>query len=82
MDEFSYEDDDVRCICELRALRRISRTEENSNRKFFGCPLYYSAIIYGLFQMNMLPLVLRMLTMFVHLGFSFIQDDKGCDFFL
>ncbi|CAN1305230.1 hypothetical protein LINPERPRIM_LOCUS26450 [Linum perenne] len=43
MDEFTYEDDDVRCFCELRASRRISRTEVNPNRKFFGCPLYYSA---------------------------------------
>ncbi|CAN1346262.1 hypothetical protein LINPERPRIM_LOCUS40705 [Linum perenne] len=43
MDEFSYEDDDVRCFCELRASRRISRTEANPNRKFFGCPLYYTA---------------------------------------
>ncbi|CAN1166426.1 hypothetical protein LINPERHAP2_LOCUS26692 [Linum perenne] len=42
MDEFSYEDDDVRCFCQLRASRRISRTEANPNRKFFGCPLYYS----------------------------------------
>ncbi|CAN1342407.1 Probable WRKY transcription factor 21 [Linum perenne] len=40
MDEFSYEDDDVRCFCQLRASRRISRTEANPNRKFFGCPLY------------------------------------------
>ncbi|CAN1301733.1 hypothetical protein LINPERPRIM_LOCUS25090 [Linum perenne] len=42
MDEFSYEDDDVRCFCQLRASRRISRTKANPNRKFFGCPLYYS----------------------------------------
>ncbi|CAN1177741.1 hypothetical protein LINPERHAP2_LOCUS33283, partial [Linum perenne] len=46
-DEFSYEDDDVRCFCELRASRRISRTEANPNRKFFGCPLYYSADVKG-----------------------------------
>ncbi|CAN1292551.1 hypothetical protein LINPERPRIM_LOCUS21631, partial [Linum perenne] len=46
-DEFSYEDDDVRCFCELRASRRISRTEVNPNRKFFGCPLYYSADVKG-----------------------------------
>ncbi|CAN1215273.1 hypothetical protein LINPERPRIM_LOCUS141 [Linum perenne] len=45
-----YEDDDVRCFCGLRASRRISRTEANPNRKFFGCPLYYSAVTFGLFQ--------------------------------
>ncbi|CAN1801485.1 hypothetical protein LINPERHAP1_LOCUS22984 [Linum perenne] len=42
-DEFSYDDDEVRCFCQLRASRRISRTQANPNRKFFGCPLYYSA---------------------------------------
>ncbi|CAN1215272.1 hypothetical protein LINPERPRIM_LOCUS141 [Linum perenne] len=42
-----YEDDDVRCFCGLRASRRISRTEANPNRKFFGCPLYYSAAARG-----------------------------------
>ncbi|CAN1217875.1 hypothetical protein LINPERPRIM_LOCUS1157 [Linum perenne] len=31
------------CHCNLRASRRISRTEANPNRKFFGCPLYKSA---------------------------------------
>ncbi|CAN1777712.1 hypothetical protein LINPERHAP1_LOCUS14163, partial [Linum perenne] len=44
MDEFSYEDDDVKCFCDLRASCRISRTEENLNRKFFGCPLYCSTL--------------------------------------
>ncbi|CAN1317491.1 hypothetical protein LINPERPRIM_LOCUS30461 [Linum perenne] len=44
MDEFSYEDDDVKCFCDLRASCRISRTEANLNRKFFGCPLYCSTL--------------------------------------
>ncbi|CAN1842264.1 hypothetical protein LINPERHAP1_LOCUS36795 [Linum perenne] len=45
LDEFSYEDDDVKCLCELRASCCISRTEANLNRKFLGCPLYYSVVI-------------------------------------
>ncbi|CAN1332443.1 hypothetical protein LINPERPRIM_LOCUS35711 [Linum perenne] len=34
-DEFSYEDDDVRCFCELKASRRISRTEDVKGCDFF-----------------------------------------------
>ncbi|CAN1786931.1 hypothetical protein LINPERHAP1_LOCUS17427 [Linum perenne] len=42
-DEFSYEEDDVLCHYKLRASRRISHTEANPHRKFFGCLLYKSS---------------------------------------
>ncbi|CAN1822622.1 hypothetical protein LINPERHAP1_LOCUS30048 [Linum perenne] len=65
-DEFSYEDDDVRCFCELRASRRISRTEANPIESFLDARCT----------------ILRMFPMFICLDFSFVQDVKGCDFFL
>ncbi|CAN1170115.1 hypothetical protein LINPERPRIM_LOCUS199 [Linum perenne] len=39
-DEFRYEDEEVLCRCGLRASRRISRTEKNPGRRFFGCRAY------------------------------------------
>ncbi|CAI0405011.1 unnamed protein product [Linum tenue] len=40
IDQFYHEDEEVLCGCGLRESRRISRTDGNPNRNFFGCPLF------------------------------------------
>ncbi|CAN1142843.1 hypothetical protein LINPERPRIM_LOCUS26211 [Linum perenne] len=42
LDEFQYDDHEVRCHCGLKASRRISHTAANPGRKFFGCRNYKS----------------------------------------
>ncbi|CAN1824056.1 hypothetical protein LINPERHAP1_LOCUS30642 [Linum perenne] len=48
-DEFHYANGDaeVFCHCQMRASRRISRTDANPGRKFFGCPRYISKVSLG-----------------------------------
>ncbi|CAN1143571.1 hypothetical protein LINPERPRIM_LOCUS26582 [Linum perenne] len=43
-DEFQYANRDVEvlCHCRLRASRRVSHTDANPGRTFFGCPNYVS----------------------------------------
>ncbi|CAL1366973.1 unnamed protein product [Linum trigynum] len=42
VDDFEYDEEEVKCGCGLRAARKISHTTKNPNRKFFGCPKYGS----------------------------------------
>ncbi|CAN1192875.1 hypothetical protein LINPERHAP2_LOCUS41748 [Linum perenne] len=48
-DEFHYafRDVEVLCHCRMRDSRRISHTDANPRRKFFGCPRYVSKIESG-----------------------------------